>query len=184
AAADLGQLIRTKLLVGPRLLSYGGRGALQGWVRVIASRMVIDAHRRAQARPESSLEPQVIDALDDLRLDPSTELLRHKYRDDVKQAMEVAFAALSIKERRLLRGALVQRLKTDDLGALFGVHRTTVARWLEDARSSLVERTRAELSRRLDARDDTVRSLIGLVRSTIDLSVTRLLQSRDGDVVP
>ncbi len=184
-ASDLAQQIRAKLLVGlndsgPQLATYGGRGSLQGWLRIVASRTVVDAQRSASARPETSVEPEVMDVLEHLPLDPSTQLLRHKYQDEVKGAMEAAFAALDDKQRRLLRGSLVQRLRTDDLGALFGVHRTTAARWLEDARLELVAGIHAELRSRLDAQDQTVRSLIDLVRSGIDVSIARLLDSDDG----
>jgi RNA polymerase sigma-70 factor (ECF subfamily) len=181
-AADLGQQVRAKILVGgaersPQILAYAGRGSLRGWVRVVASRMVVDQKRVALTEREVLVEPELLEALDAVPLDPNTQWLRAKYRDAVAAAMERAFAALPLKERRLLRAQLVERLGIDDLGALYGVHRTTAARWIEKARRGLVERIHAELRQTLGAQEATVRSLVGLVRSAIDLSVARLLSS-------
>lgn len=178
---ELRQSVEVKLFAGgkdgaPHILKYSGRGSLQGWVRVVVTRMVID-RLRSHAAEETPVELSVADALGDHGLDPALQLLRARYRDDVHAAIEDAFAQLTSKERRLLRGAVVQGLATDDLGALFGVHRTTAARWVDKAQQRLLELTHTQLGDRLGSEDETVRGLVALVRSQLDVSVARLLES-------
>ncbi len=186
AADELAQQAWVKLLAGgpdgePHLLRYGGRGSLQGWVRVVTSRMAVDLLRRKGTKREVAVAPEVLVEIGRDDPDPQVQLLRSKYRDEVKAAMEDAFERLAPRDRRLLRGQLVEHLTVDDLGAMFGVHRTTASRWLHKARGRLVEGAHAALRERVGGGDETVRSLVQLVRSQLDLSVARLLQSRAGD---
>ena len=182
---ELRQSVEVKLFAGrdgtPHIAKYGGRGSLQGWVRVVVSRMVIDHMRSHAADAEAPVEPTFAEALGDVGLDPGLQLLRERYRDDVHGAIEQAFGALTQKERRLLRGALLERLGTDDLGAMYGVHRTTAARWVDKARLRLVELTHAALRERLGGEEATVRGLVALVRSQLEVSVERLLASKTSE---
>lgn len=179
---ELQQRVWVKLLAdgsegAPHILRYGGRGSLQGWIRVVVSRMVVDLLRSKGVDTERAVAPDVIDAIGRTDPDPQFELWRDRYRDEVRAAMEEAFAELSTKDRRLLRGQLLERLGTDDLGAMFGVHRTTAARWAEQARVRLMDTARASLRARVGGGEETVRSLVAMVRSQLELSVARLLAS-------
>ncbi len=181
-ADELQQRVWVKLLAdgsdgAPHILLYGGRGSLRGWIRVVVSRMVVDLLRKHGGAPERAVTPEVIDAIARVDPDPQFELWRDRYRDEVRAAMEDAFADLSTKDRRLLRGQLLERLGTDELGAMFGVHRTTAARWAEQARVRLMEGARASLRTRVGGGERTVRSLVAMVRSQLELSVARLLAS-------
>lgn len=183
-ALDLAQRVRLKILFPPaeggtpRISKYRGGGPLRAWVRVVASRMIVDEYRDGDAKAETTVEHSIVDALEQLHSDPGNLWMQDRYRGVVEAAMTSAFEAMSPKDRRLLRGLLIKRMSTDDLGARYGVHRTTAARWVEAARARLVERTHEELRARLGAtNDDTMRSLVALVRSTVDVSVVRLLGS-------
>ena len=187
-AADVAQRVRLKVLFPPpqserepgaaKISTFNGRGPLRAWVRVVCSRMIVDEHRDARETGKITADRSIVDALGHVAVDPGTQWIRDRYRDTVKAAMEAAFVGLSAKDRRLLRGVLVQRMSTESVGIRFGVHRTTAARWVEDARRRLVEQTQMELRRRIGPeREDALRSLVALVRSTIDLSVVRLLES-------
>jgi RNA polymerase sigma-70 factor (ECF subfamily) len=187
APAELRQRAWVKLLADgghgePHIRRYSGRGSLQGWIRVVVSRLAVDLLRGArETERERTVAPEVLAEIGRTDPDPQFEILRAQYHAEVRGAMEAAFAALSSKDRRLLRGQLVERLGTDDLGAMFGVHRTTAARWVERARARLIEHAHAALRERVGAGDQTVRSLVQMVRSQIDLSVARLLQTDPGD---
>lgn len=177
---ELRQRVWVKLLAGdpPHIHRYAGRGSLQGWIRVVVSRMVVDLLRSHGARKETAFAPAVLAELGRIEPDPQLELLRQRYRDEVHAAMEHAFTQLDDKDRRLLRGQLIERLSTDDLGALYGVHRTTAARWTDQARTRLLRTAHEDLQRRVGGGEQTVRSLVELVRSHLDLSVSRLLASK------
>ncbi|MEM7155950.1 MAG: sigma-70 family RNA polymerase sigma factor [Myxococcota bacterium] len=178
---ELRQNVRTKLLVGtteasPKLASYRGRGDLSGWIRVVASRAVVDLHRQRARRPaEVPVAPAVLAEVNEAVDDPELSYMATRYRPQVHAAFEMAFAGLTDRERHLLRHQLVHHLGYDELGALYGVHRTTASRWVETARANLVERARTELLQRLGVGEVTLDSVIALVRSQLDLSVHRLL---------
>ena len=182
---ELSHSVRTKLLVGtaeapPKITSYRGRGDLSGWIRVVASRVVVDLHRQRARRPaEVPVAPAVLAEVHEAARDPELSYMATRYRQQVHAAFEAAFARLDDRERHLLRHQLVHHLGYDELGALYGVHRTTASRWVEAARARLVERARTELLQRLGVGEVTVDSVIALVRSQLDLSVHRLLADDD-----
>ena len=68
------------------------------------------------------------------------------------------------------RGRNIERI-----GAIYGVHRATVARWIAQGRDSLLELVERELAKRLAVEVDEVGSIIRLVRSRIEVSLVRLL---------
>lgn len=181
--AELRQRAHVKMLVAgpgsaPQVMRYRGRGSLQGWVRVVVSRMAIDLLRSHGSEREVAVAPAILAEVGRAEADPRFEFLRERHRDVVQTALNDAFSALSDKERRILRGQLVQRLGTDDLGAMFGVHRSTASRWATAARAALMRHTHENLRSALGTGDQTARSLVEMVRSQLELSVERLLASR------
>jgi RNA polymerase sigma-70 factor (ECF subfamily) len=57
------------------------------------------------------------------------------------------------------------------------VDESTVSRWVQKARDSILEETQRELGRQLGIRVADVPSIARLVTSQLDISVTRLLSS-------
>lgn len=186
SVAELRQRAHVKMLVAgpssaPQVMRYRGRGSLQGWVRVVVSRMAIDLLRSHGSEREVAVAPAILAEVGRTEADPRFEFLRERHRDVVQAALNDAFSALSDKERRILRGQLVQRLGTDELGAMFGVHRSTASRWAMAARAALMRHTHENLRTALGTGDQTARSLVEMVRSQLELSVERLLASRASD---
>lgn len=180
---DLRQRLEVKLFVAsndqePMIASYCGAGSLQGWVRVVVSRMVVDVMRATRNELHGS-EPLFADALAAEGLEPDLLLLRAQQTPQVQAALEFAFSELTPRERRLLRGLFVHKLSTHALGEQFGVHRTTAARWAETARERLVTQMREYLQRTLGDRDETVQSLVALVQSQLHVSIARHLASQN-----
>jgi RNA polymerase sigma-70 factor (ECF subfamily) len=89
-------------------------------------------------------------------------------------AFEVAVNGLASRERNLIRYQLVDGLNVDQIGALYGTHRATAARWVAAARDELATRTRDELRRRLSLSHQEVDGLIRWVQSQLELSLQRL----------
>lgn len=178
AVEDFRATMLEKLFVDPaRIEQYTGRGALRGWVRVVAVRMVVDLVRKAAVRP---VQGQA-DTSDMLRLvgDEEVELgyLAERYRQPVRSALEAAFDALSPRQRNLLRLRVLQQLNHDQLGARYGVHRTTAARWLADAQARLLAQTKTVLHERFGVATSEFESVVRLVQSRIHLSVRRILRT-------
>jgi RNA polymerase sigma-70 factor (ECF subfamily) len=189
-ADDAKQLVREKLFIGgdpggaegddpgagPRILSYAGRGPLAAWVAVSAQRTALSLRRKeasAQARHRAAAAEEFAASVH-----PELAYLKRTYRAAFVTCFEEAFAALTNRERTLLRLHLVSRLRLEQMAPMFQVNISTVSRWLAGARESLLTQTREGLSRRLHLSPGEFDSLARLLRSQIDVSLVRLLADR------
>lgn len=181
-ADDVAQSMRESFLVrppdgAPRIAEYSGRGALSNWVRVIAIRTALRLRRErrdAGSSPEQELasEPRT-------PLDPELDYLKLRYRGAYQQALQAALGALSDRDALLLKLHYVDGLNIDRIGILYGVHRSTVARWRTAARRQILASTREHLRRIFPLSDSEFDSLAALVRSQLMVSIRTAL-SRSG----
>ena len=176
--AEVKQLLRVQLLVAregkpPGIAGYKGKGPLRGWVRITATRELI-RHLKKQQR-DIPIERSLEDALGTAS-DPMLSQLKSEYRTEFATALREAIEQLSAEDRTLLRQSIVDQLSIDAIGAAFGVHRATAARWLQRARAALVSGTRNILSQRLKLPVDEIDSVIRLVQSRLDASMVRYLR--------
>jgi RNA polymerase sigma-70 factor, ECF subfamily len=173
-ADDAAQKLRERLfLVGaddqPRLASYSGRGDLRAWLRAAAVRTAIDLMR---ARKTVAVAPD--DLVDAAAIDPILAGVKQRYRDEFRTAFGHAAALLTDRDRTLLRYKFVDDLSIDEIGTLYRVHRATVARWLATIRETLFEGTRARLMGTLDLDDAEVDSVLRLIDSQLEASISLL----------
>lgn len=178
---DVKQVLRVQLLIArddrpPGIAGYRGKGPLRGWVRITATRELI-RHLRKRAREAPSERP-LDEALGDAG-DPLLAQLKAEYRSEFATSLREAIAEIDPEDRTLLRQQIVDQLSIDEIGAAFGVHRATAARWLQRARGSLVTATRGRLAARLKVPVDEIDSVIRLVQSQLDASVIRYLRDSD-----
>lgn len=177
--ADIEQAIRIKLLVGEdgapaRLVQYAGQGKLGGLVRVAAVREALTLLRRKKTTTsEDWLEE--LSSPDD---DPELAQLKARHRVEFKAAFEEAVRRLSPREHSMLRLHLVRQHSIDHIGAVYGVHRATAARWIEAAKGRLRSETTKILAERFDLRGPSLERVVGLIESRIELSIERLLATR------
>ncbi|MBI2893248.1 MAG: sigma-70 family RNA polymerase sigma factor [Deltaproteobacteria bacterium] len=177
------QILRQQLFVvrtggSKGIASYSGRGELRAWFRITALREVLRLVKGA--RKDQPLDDEAL--YDVLSPADSPELghMKALYRAEFVAAFREAIASLTAKERTLLRQQAIDGLSVDQLGALYGVHRATVARWVAKARQKLLSRTRRSLMAKLKIGAADLDSILRLVRSRIDLSLDRfLVLSRD-----
>lgn len=180
---DVKQLLRVQLLVAkdgkpPGIASYRGKGSLRGWVRITATRELI-RHKKKREREVSfgeSLAKYVTSGGD-----PALDQLKATYRSEFAHALDEAIQDLTAEDRTLLRQAIVDDMSIDAIGAAFGVHRATAARWLTRARAALVSATHHRLAARLDLPVERIESVIRLVQSGLDASVIRYLRERTSE---
>jgi RNA polymerase sigma-70 factor, ECF subfamily len=170
--ADALQVVRTKLLVQGKIADYAGRGSLGGWLRATATRALLDL-LDADARERPTEEPREDDRL--LRTDPELDFIKQRYRPQFEEAFRAALATLSPDERTVLRMNVLDGLNIARIGALLGVHRATVARWIAEARERILDETRRGLAERLHAAPREVESMMGLLYSQLDGSLHRFL---------
>jgi RNA polymerase sigma-70 factor (ECF subfamily) len=170
-AEEVRQELRVKLLLSPtqHILDYGGRGALDRWIRVVAHRCAIDQQR--------ALTPGSSDALEDLwsHPEPELDLIKLRDREALRSVLHDVLQALPDRERNLLRLHYLEGMPLAGMAALEGVNRSTVARWLADARSRVLDQARELLRARLRLSAREGESLLRFVRSRLDLSLRRVL---------
>lgn len=175
--AEIEQQLRIRLFVPDadgiaRVVTYAGRGQLGGLVRVAALRAGLNLLRARKA-----IEPG--DDLEDFPIadDPALARLKAQHRSAFKAAFEDAIAALEPRERSLLDLALVKNLGIDKIGAIYGIHRATAARWIAQARDSLATAVQHALAARLQVGKAELADLVPLVESQLELSLERLLRA-------
>ena len=179
---DVLQTVRSKLLMRTdegttRIEEYAGEGKLAALVRVVAVRTALDQLRGERRRPDKAGEVEhAADVLLGEAIEPELRIIRQRHNAAFKAAFQHAVAALTPKERGILRMHLVDRLAIDDIGALHNVHRSSAARWLVAIRKTLGETTRSQLQEELDLNDAEFESLYRAVDSQLDLSFSRILE--------
>ena len=175
---DVRQQLRDKLLVAapdvmPRIGEYAGRGPLTAWVRVAATRAALDILRANGERSDGDVEPDDLAPPGD---SPELEYLKERYRPQFKAAFQDALRNLEGEQRTVLRMHVVEGLNIDEIGALFRVHRSTIARWIATARVTILDDARRALQRELGLDAAEFDSLAGVVRSQLSLSLADVLR--------
>lgn len=178
AAAEAGELeqqVRTRLLLSsgdrpPRIEQYSGRGPFGGWLRMIATRCVLDLQRaRSGGQQLRELDSPT------LATDPELDYLKLRHAGDFKIVLEQALARLDARQVTLLKLAFVEQLAPSSIGVMYGVSARTVQRWLVDLREGLLKATREGLRARLSLSPSELDSLLGLVDSQLQVSLYRVL---------
>lgn len=177
------QRVRLRLLVAvggepPKLSLYRGRGALIVFLRVVAmnvlrnlkgstAREVTDADHLAQLATSTDLESRVADV---------------DRQQKFREAFRLAVVGLSLRERSVLRLNLLEGLSIDDLAPMYRVHRSTMARWLADARQALAAATREQLAIGLRLTSAEAEQLLSSLQSRFDLTLSSALrETADAD---
>jgi RNA polymerase sigma-70 factor (ECF subfamily) len=178
---EVRQQLRQKMLVSTpdapaRLAAYPGTGPLTGWVRAAALWLALDMQRRGSgaAHEDDSALPLLVEPGDD----PELAYLKRTYRAEFNDAFTQSLTALAPRQRNVLRLKYLDGLSIDQLGALYGVHRATAARWAVAAQEALLAETRRLLTERLRLTHSQLDSVLRLISSQIDVNLSRLLRSR------
>ena len=176
---EVRQRVREKLFVAepgkrPKIAEYAGRGPIRTWLRIAATRMALDV-AEAGAR-QVPVENDTLERIVGAGRDPELDFFKQRYAAEFRAAFGEAFAARGARERTLLRYAFGQGLGVDAIGAIYGVHRATAARWVVSAHEDLVKGLRKTMMTRLDLGPDEYASILRLIESRIEVSFERLLK--------
>ena len=180
---EVQQQLFARLFVGaePKIADYSGRGPLASWVRVAAARTALTFKRRQRKHERGASSD------DDSRLhlrsplaDPELAYMKARYRREFKAAFEQAMASLDSRDRNILRLHVLDGLNIEAIGALYRVHRATVARWIARTRDALLSETKRLLSERLRLSGRELASLMGLVQSQLEVSIGKVLEKSKG----
>jgi RNA polymerase sigma-70 factor (ECF subfamily) len=180
-ADEIRQQLRERLLLGrgdsgPRLAEYAGLGPLLAWVRVAAARAAIDLARKNAAAPGHEDLHEVALAADGT--DAEARAIKARHGAELQAALEAALAALTAKQRTLLRMHYVDGYSLERMAVAYRVHRATVARWLQTARAELVRRTREHAVARLAVPAAELSSLLRVLQSQLHISIETYFAKR------
>lgn len=180
-ADEVTQLVRAKLLVGDgatpgKLADYRGSGPLGGWLRVVAVRTAQNFRRDGERAGGQRLDTHEERGLRAPEADPELEYVKTRYGGALKEAFSRTLAELSEEDRALLSFTYVDGLASDAVAKIYGVHAATIRRRVERLRVRLLEHTRELLAADVGGKPDELDSLIDLVRSRVDVSLSQLLR--------
>ena len=160
----------------PRLLNYAGSGKLAGLVHVTASRLAIDLIRAQKCSEQGHVDSP--DSLVEASDDPEMTYLKAHYQTAFADACRAALAALTPKDRNLLRLHHLDGVGLEKLSTMNNVHRATIVRRLADIRAAILLGTRQRLATSMGGATATeLDSVMGLIASQMNASVQRLLAS-------
>ena len=148
---------------------YRGRGDLRGWLRVVAVREALQIVRRRKR--EAPLGDELANRLDEAATLAMTDDERRIYRE----SFAAALATLAPRERNLLRQQYLYGTTIDELGALYGVHRATAARWLAQIRETVLRRTRERVGEALRLTGTELDSAMERIANHLDVSLRHTL---------
>ncbi len=179
AIDDLAQEFRARLLVGtptspPLLERYNGLASLRSWLRLMMARRALKLKRKSDR--EQPFERGVMQALVLDYIDPELSYLKTHYAEEFRGAFKRALLELDAGERNTLHFVLVEGLTVKDVAGFFGLNRVTVSRRLQGIRRRLLERTRWHLASTLKLGPEELDSIIQLIRSRLDITVSCLAE--------
>lgn len=161
---------------------YAGRGDLKGWLCVCAVHAAVKRNKRA--RREIALEQAPEAILPEQERTPELALLTGELKQLFEAAFRQAVAALTSRERNLLRYHFLSGLSIDQIGALYHVHRATAARWVAQARERLATLTRQRFLAATPMHQQSYAQLVALVRSQLTLNLANLLKQVTAGELP
>jgi RNA polymerase sigma-70 factor (ECF subfamily) len=175
---DLRQVMRERLLVGspPRIASYRGKGPLRGWLRIATVRYLVDTQRSEAARPDRLVGDEPLLATAASIDDPEIAFLKDRYRDEFKTAFAAAVGQLDARSRNMLRHRYVNGLDVAALARIYGLHRVSLSRALARIRGDVLGSVREHFRRHLGVSPAELDSLMNLIGSRLELSLSGLLR--------
>ena len=169
---EVHQLLSEKLSTTPKLAGYSGSGSLESWVAVTAQRVALSLKRRERAQKNACSRAADASAVAG---DPELAFLKERYRREFEEALVAALAVLSERERVVWRLNLVGGASHARIASMYRVNQSTVTRWVAVARGRVWTELRRHLSARLGIASTEVESLVRLVRSDFNVSISRVL---------
>ncbi|MBL8922942.1 MAG: sigma-70 family RNA polymerase sigma factor [Myxococcaceae bacterium] len=174
------QATRARLLAddgGARLKLYRGVGSFEAFTITTAVRSLTDAHRGLRPREVPDEEPL---AKLPAAVDLERQLARTGQAKFFAEAFRESLAALSARDRALLKLNLVDGASIDELAPLYQVSRATAARWLAAARQALQRGTLERLTARTKLEAAELDSLMASLESGFDVSLRRFVAEAAG----
>ncbi len=175
---EIGQSLMSRLFLSEEegkegIRKYSGRGPLQAWYRVTALREGLDLVRRQTRKREVHSAIKLEDRM--VSLDPELEYLKQRYRSHFKEAFKFSLENLSCEDRNMLRHQVLGGLTLSEIGTIYSLHLSSVARRLQRIRNLLLDATASHLQRELGVDERELASIMRLIQSQLEVSLARVL---------
>jgi RNA polymerase sigma-70 factor, ECF subfamily len=155
------------------LTGYDGTGKLKGYLQTIAYRSAVDVQRKRGKETSVELAPVVRD--DDLE----RKHMRALYGVPVTDSLFAAAGELTPKERRMVWLYFFKGRSIDQLAKVLQKHRATAHRRLVRIVKTILARSKQRLHDSLGVNEKEAQSLMALVRSDLEISLTKFIQKKD-----
>lgn len=176
--SDIEQELRHRLIEmhDPAVLrrGYTGRSSLAGWLCLSAIRSARLRSKRGQR--EQPFDRAVLAAMPYLGRTAESDLLTQHYKEHFQAAFTHAIAALTARERNLLRYHFLMNLSIDQIARIYCVHRATAARWIGRAQERLAGLTRRQFLARVHESPEGLAGIISLIQSQLSVNLAHLLE--------
>jgi len=173
---DVLQNVSLAVIAGPRprIASYAARSALFFWLRIVAIRIAVSSVRRTPAHPAGEM---LFRDLVDGGAGPELEVTKLQLGPDLQRALEESLEKLPRRSKTILRMHYLDGLNIEAIGAVYRVHRATVARWLIAIRAEVMVGLRERFLLSPQATSSDFRSIFSALRDELQLSLERVLAS-------
>jgi RNA polymerase sigma-70 factor, ECF subfamily len=160
---------------GPRIAEYHGRGSLEAWVSVAAIRVAISLGRSESA--ERRLQAKAL--AEATGGDPERMVMKDEIRREMETAVREALARLPPRDRLILGLFLVSGMTLQAIGKSLGITHQAVSKQIAKSRDLILEDIRGTVAERLKISTDELMSIMRLVASQLDASISRVLRKED-----
>jgi RNA polymerase sigma-70 factor (ECF subfamily) len=160
----------------PRIAEYAGRAALRTWVATVTANAALNLVQRRDQQPHESIGAIGAIVAD---VEPELALVRARHGAELEAALRAAVTALDKRARVLLRLHHVQGWTLDRLATMYRTSRSSVGRQVALAREALLDDTKRRLQETLDVTPSELKSLLDVLRSSLEVSLVRMLDTED-----
>jgi RNA polymerase sigma-70 factor (ECF subfamily) len=155
----------------PRIAQYSGQGPLESWVAV-ASMRVASSFRRAED-VEQRLRSKVV--ADTVAVNAERLSMKGELRPAFEEAVAEALGRLKPRERLIVKLYVVSGMRLEAISKSLGVTRQAVSKVFHRSREAILSDVERSLKQRLGLSKEELSSVMRVVASRLDLSISRVL---------
>jgi RNA polymerase sigma-70 factor (ECF subfamily) len=103
--------------------------------------------------------------------------MRERYLTAFEESLKQALRRAPQQDRAILELHLVHEVTVEKIGTMFGISQSTASRRLAKARDGLLTELKSILEQRLGIATAEIESLVGLLSSRLDISISQFLKA-------
>ncbi|MGH9961465.1 MAG: RNA polymerase sigma factor [Pyrinomonadaceae bacterium] len=156
---------------------YHGMGSLEGWLKVVIHRLVIDRFR-FQSRSVSLEDMEVEPVSNASHVQPDRSIQEfdtHKCLQMVSRCLTDALAQLTTQERLVLNMYYLQDLNLKAIAKWLKVHESTASRLIDRLKTDLRKAVGHQLQKEFKVKKNEVRHVIQLAQSHLEIDLKKML---------